>query len=344
MKNEKQEMKNAKWRRPSVLHFSLPAFHFSFVLKACAGLATIVGASCCARIDRPGPAAATQPYRGPTLPMVEVVQEINRNNRAVPTLWASHDYEAEIVDERTRDRTTLVGDGGLLYRRPAGFRLALNKPGVGTVFEVGSTDAHYWLKLTPPGDATRMYFGEHRHAGKPCVRRIPIQPELVTEVLGVGVIDTDFVKFPAPIMRFNPDADCYMFNWVTPGGGPDGGPRRLVAQREVWYDRRTLLPRKVILSDADGRPLLNALLDGHRPVGEAGDDDARPAAPKVATSYRMFFPETGSKLSVRVREMAFSRGSGARQVPTRAGIAFPGATPDEAGVREVIKLDKDCAD
>jgi hypothetical protein len=286
------------------------------------------GANGCARAG--GPTPATQPsYAGPTLSMVDVVQKINENNQQIPTLWARHYYEATIVDEKSKKSTFVNGDGALLYRRPMGFRL-VGKKVMGDAFEVGSTDERYWLKLG--GEVDRMWFGEHRNAGKPCVQKIPIQPNLVLEVLGVGVIDTDFAKMPAPVMRFNPDADAYMFVWVTPAGGAGAGPQRLAAQREVWYDRKTFLPRRVMLFDADGRVLLRALLDNHKPVTEGG--------PQVATLYRLLFPDSGSKMSIQIEEMMLDN----KGVPSRKGIVFPGDTPDEAGVREVIKLDKNCPD
>lgn len=305
----------------------------------------------------------------PTLPMAEVVERINRNNRAVPTLWARVYVEGNIVDERTKKSSFVNLDGAMLYRSPRHFRLTGEKLGNG--FEVGSTDEHYWLKMNLP-DVSRLYFGETRHLGKPCVRQIPLQPDLLLEVLGVGPIDADFVRPPAPVMRFNPDADAYMFVWVTPVGGSPGtaggpasaarspsddppttapgaagstaggsgatgagigsGSARLVAQREIWYDRQTFLPRQVMLFDPDGRVLLRALLDGHKAIVDGG--------PKAATLYRLYFPDSGSKLSIEVEELAFSKG----QVPKTRGIVFPGDNPQQAGVREVIKLDRDCTD
>jgi hypothetical protein len=324
----------------------------SLVARAIAAVSVCLVLSCggCRSADGDAGPVKKLSYTGPTLTMAEVVERVNQNNRAVPTLWARVYVEGNLVDERTKQSTFVNLDGAMLYRSPRHFRLTGDKLGSG--FEVGSTDEHYWLKMTLP-DANRMYFGETRHLGKPCVRQIPLQPDLLLEVLGVGPIDTNFLQPPAPVMRFNPDADAYMFVWVGPAGGPapsagtrspgeepapagpaavGGGPARLVAQREIWYDRQTFLPRQVMLFDANGRVVLRALLDGHKPVVDGG--------PKVATLYRLLFPDSGSKLSIQVEELAFSKG----QVPKTRGIVFPGADPGQAGVREVIKLDRDCKD
>ena len=37
-------------------------------------------------------------YFGPTQPMMRVVDDINQNNQAIPTLWASLGYKATVVD------------------------------------------------------------------------------------------------------------------------------------------------------------------------------------------------------------------------------------------------------
>ena len=281
--------------------------------------------------------------------MLDVVQAINRNNAALPTIWARHEFNADIA-ERAGDKPQYVnGTGILLYRRPMGFQLVGTKDIAGEAFQVGSTPENYWLTLRPPSRPSEMFFGEHRHAGKPCVRQVPIQPNLVMEVLGVGTFNTDFTKSPAPVMRFNPDARQYMFVWVSPAGGPGQGPGRFAAQREVWYDMTTKLPARVILFDPDGRPVLRALLSDHQPVDPStGDEDAeQPAAPvpeanwpRVARQYSLFFPDTGSRLQFRLTDVRLCN----RGVPCRRGIVFPGTTPQDAGVDKVTKLDELCND
>lgn len=283
-------------------------------------------------------AAPTKPaaFTGRTDSMVTVVQAINQNNAQLPTVWASHYYEVDIVDPKTKVRNKVNGSGALLYRQPMGFRLVGKKDLLGDVFEVGSTDEYYWLKLVPETDT--MWFGEHKNIGKPCVQSLPIQPNLVMQVLGIGLIGTDFTQMPTPVMRYNPDTDAYMFVWVSSVGGANAGPQRLAAQREVWYDRATKLPTLVILFDPDGRPVLRAKLGRHQAVQVA---DAQAAdGPKIATDYRLYFPETGSTMLIQFDDVKLDN----KGVPSRRGIVFPGAVPQEAGVREVIKLDKDCHD
>lgn len=266
-----------------------------------------------------------EPYLGPTEPMTDVVAAINRNNSAVPTLWARHYYEATLKDEQGNPHF-VNGDGALLYRGPSGMRLVGNKPGVGTVFEIGSTDDRYWLTVKPELDT--MWWGQYKNLGKPCVQKVPIEPNMVLEVLGISTFNTNFLEPPAPVMRFNPDADAYTFVWSIPL------PNRWAAVKEIWYDRQTKLPRLVLLFDENGRVVLRARLANHQPVEIA--DAPREAWPKVATSYQLYFPDNGGKMSFELSDVVLDKNG----VPSRRGIVFP----QQAGVAKVIQLDRNCTD
>jgi hypothetical protein len=271
------------------------------------------------------------PQQSVTEPMAEVVRQINANNEQVPTLWASHYYEASIVDENKKAHF-VNGDGALLYRRPLGMRIVGNKPLAGTVFEIGSTEEKYWLKIVP--DMSTMWYGDYANLGKPCVKPVPIQPNMVLEVLGISTFNTDFTAPPAPVMRYNPDqyADAYMFDWIVPATNP----ARFVVLKEIWYDRKTKRPTRVVLFDADGRPVLRATLGKHQQVPI--DDEPKEKWPWVATDYKLYFPENGSKISFALSDMVLCKNG----VPCRKGIVFPGVKPADAGVERVIQLDEGC--
>ena len=184
-----------------------------------------------------------------------------------------------------------------------------------------------------------MWWGWYRNLGKPCVdvRQIPVRPDLVLQVLGVGMINTNFLEPPVPTMRFNnvvrldastDNVGAYMFIWNVPAGD------RWVAQREIWYDRVTKLPWRVSLYDENGRAVVQARLSGHAPVELKGVPEER--WPRVARNYELFFPDTGSTMTFDLDEVEPER----RGVPTRRGIAFP----RDPNVDEVIQLDEACAD
>lgn len=256
-------------------------------------------------------------YTGPTDPMAKVVEDVNANNSRVPTLWAKGYYEANIVDHGKK--YFVNGDVNLLYRQPSDLRLVAKKDVAGAVFEIGSNAEQYWLIVK--ADVDTMWHGRHGGEQANESQRMPIQPELMLEVLGVATIDTNFKQPPVPVMRFNDYADAYMFVWNAPA------PDRWVATKEVWYDRASKLPVKVILFDANGRVVVGANLSKHKP---AGADDAS-AAPKVATRYDLTFPDSGSSMTFELNELLPRRGN----VPNDKSFLFP----SEPGVNRIIDVD-----
>jgi hypothetical protein len=236
----------------------------------------------CKPIDR----GAVNAYYGPTQTMPEVVRAVNQNNTGVPTLWTDHTFRAWIHDDKKKEHY-VDGDGVLLFRKVAGSNDELLLQGhsiIGQIFEIGSSsgpDAQYWVAVIP--EVATEWWGFYKNLGKPCAKEIPIHPDLVTQVLGVSEFDTNFMQPPVPQMRFNNDRDVYMFTWSVPLGN------RWAVQKEVWYERKTLLPTSVLLFDENGRILLRAYLSNHQVIdGSEGK--------KVATHYDLFFPDTKDRL------------------------------------------------
>lgn len=272
------------------------------------------------------PVKAPAGYYGRTDPMMKVVEDVNQNNQAIPTLWSSIDYKATVVDANRKPHT-VKGDGVLMYRTPRDMRLIGNVVAVGTVFEVGSMADRYWLVLKP--EMETMWWGYHRNVGKPCVTEaLPIPPYYVVEVLGAATIDTNFNTLPAPTMRFDNDRDVYAFVWVAKL------PDRWFAVKEVWYDRKTKLPVRVMLYDVNGRVVLRAELGNHKPIEVK--DRPREKWPKVASTFRLFFPDTGTRMELDLTDVMLDK----RGIPTRRGMVFP--DPAKAGVQNVIQVDKAC--
>ncbi len=283
-------------------------------------LAALLAAACA-----PEKPVGPQPYLGPTESMAAVVAAINANNQPIATLWATHDFEAWIVDEN-HDEHFVNGRGVLLYQKPFGLLLQ-GKKDLGKVFEIGSNRDRYWLTLLM-GPET-MWWGDYANLAKPRARHaIPIRPDAFMEILGVGDIDTDFRREPAPVMRFNNDADAYMFVWSFPG------PDRRIAQKEIWYDRASKRPTLILLFDPDGRIILRAYLSDPRPIITDGvPDDQRPV---IAGTYRLYFPENGSKMTLRLSEVRASK----RGIPNDRTFAFP-TNPE---VSHIIQIDEGCDD
>lgn len=268
-------------------------------------------------------------YFGPTEPMADVVAKVNQNNSALPTLWASIDrVRFQFTDDNGKAQDETLDGGAMLYRQqPRSVRLSGDKLPLGNVFEMGSNESVYWLAIKKGPETA--WWGRYEHLGKECSQSIPIRPDLLMDVLGIAAFDPDFTRQPAPVMRFNNDADAYTFLWVAQFGD------RYVATREIWYDRASKRPTHVILFDVNGRVVLRAFLGGHKPV----QIENVPAEqwPIVAREYDLFFPETGAKVVLKLDQVKLKN----RGAPSQATFNF---SPDarRLGVSKVIQLDEAC--
>lgn len=271
-------------------------------------------AGCCNCGTKPG-AAAEDRLNPPGLqPMTAVVNAINANNQKIPTLWATLNYSATIHD-RDQAHSVSSDDGVLMYRRPDGFRLVGKKEFVGTVFDIGSNATDYWLEVVPA--TNRLWFGTYADLARLRADQlpIPIRPDLVTQVLAVGTINTDFNALPVPTMRYDNAADAYVFVFNVKA------PDRWLAQKEIWYERATLRPRRVILYDASGRPVLRAALSMDKRVEMA--DSAPGDWPMVPGDYKLFFPDTGSRMEFSLKDVRLERKIGRIVLPNAASFHVP---------------------
>ena len=253
----------------------------------------------------------TQPsggYFGPTESMPQVIACINANNQRIPTLWASVASFDIWANDPSRNRTDYInGDGGnLFYRAPGEFRLRGKKVPLGLILDVGLNREQYWLAALAPGPDV-MWFGTVGQAVDPSAD-LPMRPELLRDVLAVGLFNKDLLTPPYPVMRFNPDRDAYMFVFCRQRD------HRVIAEKEVWYDRATLNPMVVILFNSDGRPVLRAYLSDHRPIVGVSHRTV------VAMAYDLFFPETRSRMVLKLENAEIQHGS----APNDASFRFPG--------------------
>jgi hypothetical protein len=141
---------------------------------------------------------------------------------------------------------------------------------------------------------------------------IPIRPDLVLEVLGIRPINTDFNAQPVPTMRYDNAADAYVFIFNLKA------PDRWLAEKEVFYDRATLRPRKVILYEANGRPVLKAELSQDKKVQVPNEPDPN-RWPLVPGDYKLFFPDSGSRMEFSLKDVRLNKG----KVPNPASFRLP---------------------
>jgi hypothetical protein len=264
-------------------------------------------------------------YWGPTEPMNRVVAQVNANNLAVPTLYARQEIQADLYDKSRNKSFYVNSSGDVFMRKPRELLLRGRHDLAGKIFEIGSTEEVFWF--TVYGNQEERYWGHYRNIGKPCMEEMPVRPDLIGEVLGITEISTNFLEPPFPTMRFNHDADAYMLIWNA------RLPTQFYAQKEIWYDRKSYLPLKVILYDFNGRVLVRANLTNHRPVEVA--NVAQDKWPRIATRYDLLFPQTKSTMILKLSDMALVSKSGH---PRAGTIVFK----DDPEVSKVIAVDEAC--
>ena len=262
----------------------------------------------------------------PTLP--QLVAAVNANNERLPSLWARGSLDAVLYEEPGGGGTYLNGTVYALHLKPDRLLLKAEKDVAGTLFELGTDGEKLWAWI--PRERT-AYVGTVGDLDPRAAAELPLRPDLVLQVLGVGLIPTDLTAFPAPLLEVDPDNRLLMLRFAEPAAL---GEPRLKVSKQVWYDFPSEpgglpLPRKVILSDDDGRAVLVATLAGHEPVGGEG-------GPVVATRFRLFFPPTGSKMRIDLDALEFKRGRGPRAVPNARGtFRFD---PERRGAERVVDL------
>lgn len=246
--------------------------------------------------------------------MREVVDAINANNSKIPTLYATLNYSATIHDGK-QVHSVSSDEGYVWYRSPDDFRLVGKMAAVGTVFDIGSNREKYWLEVIP--GTNRLWWGNYADLVRLQSDQlpIPIRPDLVTQVLAVGTINSDFNVLPVPTMRYDGNDDAYVFVFNVKA------PDRWMAQKEIWYDRATLRPRRVILYDGNGRPVLRAALSMDKPVRMP---QGKPADwPLVPGDYKLFFPDSGSRMEFTLNDVALQHKVGRIVFPNARNFQMP---------------------
>ena len=105
--------------------------------------------------------------------------------------------------------------------------------------------------------------------------------------------------------------------------------------KEIWYDRQTLMPKRVLLFDAGGRVVMWARLSNYERVETPRTD--RDDWPWMATRYELFFPYTGTTMSFDLSDMSLSY----KGFPNAASYRMPDPSLlSSSGVR-VIQIDEE---
>jgi hypothetical protein len=281
-----------------------------------------MGLGLCACDTTPPPEVG---YYGDTLTLGQVIEHVNENNEKLPTLWAREQFAASIVDRQKNKTSHIDGYGNLLFTGPNAMKLTA-KNEVADLFEMGSDGERFWLYEKHD---QIFWWGKYSDLDKVNAAEIPVRPDMVMEVLGIRPVDTDLLRQPAPVLRFNSVSDAYMIDWQIQMVD------RWAVLKEIWYDRQTLLPNRVVLFDGKGRVVLWARLSKFDRVEVANSEQNQ--WPLMATHYELFFPLSGTTMTFDLSDMTLSHNG----FPNAATYRMPDPSKlGDSGVR-VNKINED---
>jgi hypothetical protein len=299
----------------------------------------LVAAAGCNFGKRP-PAVEVPVYEGPLLGVAEVVRALSQGAAPVRSVWARHDFSVVALDERGRERR-LDGDGVLMLRKSAGgvagvtgmtgvgvagvgvggvgvteLKLTGSKDVAGPVFDLGVNRERSWLTFF--GDIDQMVWLSNGAEIETRSGEVPIRPDMVPEVLGLGDWRTDLAAFPSPVMTYDAKLDQYVLTLIEPSR--DGAT--LTTRRQVWVDRASLQIRRIVLFGPDSRPAAVSELTEWKPL--AGTSGLVPHDVVVS------FPQSKANLRLRLRDVRASRNG----LPSDLSFRFP----TKPGVSKVVEL------
>lgn len=234
-------------------------------------------------------------YYGPTLSLEDLVGKINENNAKIPTLWSREHFYGTLVDREHNKSGRMDGYGNLLYTGPNKLKMTA-KNEVTDLFEMGSDGEKYWFY---DKHDSQFWWGDFADAGSVDSGEVPVRPDMVMEILGIRPINPFLTQAPIPTVRFNNGGDFYMIDWMAPSAG------HWVVVKEIWYDRVTYLPRKVLIFDGLGCAAVVAWLKNYQPVEVEGLDRAH--WPKMATQFDLSFTYGGTMMTFELTDMSLTK-------------------------------------
>jgi len=192
--------------------------------------------------------------------MSEVINRVNRNAAGMDFLLRAGGVTATGEYMPGTDRKTFQFNGTLLYRRPRSLYLKLEH--VGGTIEAGSNPEEFWFweKFQTP----RYSWGRHEGMGVDLDADIPLRPDLLAEVLGLGDLPANTRGPGGPALWVGPGTYELVFEDYDPTG-------QAYLTKTIDVDRyEPFLVRSLVYFRRDGQPLMQAKLGDYRPIEGSG--------------------------------------------------------------------------
>jgi hypothetical protein len=231
----------------------------------------------------------------------QLIEGVNARSAPIESLWTAGNFELWLVNDGRTEY--LNGSLNLLYLRPGRVMLVGSKAGAGRIFEMGVNQTHYWF--TAYHDVNTTWFGRLDATPRPDAT-LQARPDAIVSVLGLDPIDPS-----QPGLEFDESKEGYRL--------------RFGSERAVWYDRKTLDPKRIEVFDASAQVLVEAEVSKRKRV------EFTPGG-SVMSEYHLRFPATGSRMILRLNDPQPRRGN----VPSPTTFRFD---PIRVRSAEVVDLD-----
>jgi hypothetical protein len=193
----------------------------------------------------------------PSMGVAQMVEQHNRNAQLVQSLEATPSVS---------DRAIGAASGQMALVRPRDFRLTLRTAHRGKVAEVGSNSEEFWI-WSAGSKPKQYYVGHYTEAGF-LASDLVLQPEWITEALGLYVIPEDEARRITPHRGDAGSTIVLVHHRVGPRGEPtikktfvDRESGRIVQHQFFAPDGKTLIARalpsnykQVAVGGVDGSP------------------------------------------------------------------------------------------
>lgn len=243
-----------------------------------------------------GPLEGVKPSdarRNPTV--AEVAAAYNARVASLDRVWARAEMRIRAVQD-DGSRFDEQVSGHLQVILPRRVSLTLTSAVGDMYFSIGSDEARYWLfdLLNRP---RTLLFGRHDLATerKAAALGVPVLPLDLLELMGVTPI-------PAHGGEAERSDDGRFLIVRAPAHG---------GSKALWLESRAFMPRRIVLFDRSGLPVVSCELESDVTV-PVRDDVA--ASPRMATVYRVRTPRRDMDLTIRLNGLE-NRGRAMRDTP-----------------------------
>lgn len=194
------------------------------------------------------------------LPIGAVVARVNANSNRMDFLLRAVGGSAVGKWQRSPDSSATTSfdmKAHLLYRKPRDLYLRMEHT-LSARIEAGSNSSEFWVweRLND----NRYYWGEHKWLDSSREADLPVRPDVLLDVLGVGDLPAHTTGIRGPVLWVRDE--CYQLVFLS---YDDEGQGYISKVMEIGRGEPYLVDR-ILYFNPDGRPIMEVLLSEYKPI------------------------------------------------------------------------------